>query len=374
MIPYGRQCIDKKDIAEVSKILGSDRITQGPKVEEYEKALAKYCNAKYALAVSSGTAALHLAYLAAGLKSGDEVITTPNTFVATTNMLIAVGAKPVFCDIRLDTYNIDENQIEKLITPQTKAIVPVHFAGQPCEMDKILKIAKKHKLLVIDDACHALGAKYKNKKIGSIGNMSVFSFHPVKSITTGEGGAILTNNKKYYNKILSLRSHGIHKDKNGFNVMTNLGYNYRITDIQTALGLSQLKKLDKFIKLRHEAVSLYNKKLKSIKNIILPLETPKNYSAWHIYVIRTKNKQTRDNLAKYLKNNGVGINFHYPAVYTHPYYRRNGYPKTNLLNTNKYASTCLTLPLFPKLSKEDQLKIIKRAALIMKEFDFSGAA
>ena len=196
MIPYGRQCIDKKDIAEVSKILGSDRITQGPKVEEFEKALAKYCNAKYALAVSSGTAALHLAYLAAGLKSGDEVITTPNTFVATTNMLIAVGAKPVFCDIRLDTYNIDENQIEKLITPQTKAIVPVHFAGQPCEMDKILKIAKKHKLLVIDDACHALGAKYKNKKIGSIGNMSVFSFHPVKSITTGEGGAILTNNKK----------------------------------------------------------------------------------------------------------------------------------------------------------------------------------
>src|SRR3989344_4501348 len=189
MIPYGRQCIDKKDIAEVSKILGSDRITQGPKVEEFEKALAKYCNAKYALAVSSGTAALHLAYLAAGLKSGDEVITTPNTFAATANMVLAVGARPVFSDIRLDTYNIDETKIGNLITNKIKAIVPVHFAGQPCVMEKIKKIADKHKLLVIEDASHALGSRYKNSKIGECqySDMAIFSFHPVKAITTGEG-------------------------------------------------------------------------------------------------------------------------------------------------------------------------------------------
>ena len=170
--------------------------------------------------MSSGTAALHLAYLVAGLQKGDEAITTPNTFVATSNMMLAVGAKPVFCDIRLDTYNIDEAKIEKLIIARTKAIVPVHFAGQPCEMEKIKKIAKKHKLAVVEDACHALGAKYRNKKIGSCqySDMAIFSFHPVKSITTGEGGAILTNNKKYYEKLLSLRSHGIHKDEKGKNI------------------------------------------------------------------------------------------------------------------------------------------------------------
>ncbi|MEK7173425.1 MAG: aminotransferase class I/II-fold pyridoxal phosphate-dependent enzyme, partial [Patescibacteria group bacterium] len=188
MIPYGHQSIDVGDIRAVAGVLKSDWLTQGPKVAEFEKALAKYCGAKFAVAVSSGTAALHLAYLVAGIGKGDEVITSPNTFVATTNMMLAVGAKPVFCDIRKDTYNIDETKIENLITPRTKAIVPVHFAGHPCEMDEILKIAKRNKLVVIEDACHALGAKYKNKKIGSLSDMTVFSFHPVKVITTGEGG------------------------------------------------------------------------------------------------------------------------------------------------------------------------------------------
>ena len=206
MIPYGKQFIDKKDINAVVKVLKSDWLTQGPKVLEFEKALAKYCGAKYAVACANGTSSLHLAYLAAGLKKGDEVITTPNTFVATTNMLLAVGAKPIFCDIRLDTYNIDEAKIARLITPTTKAIVPVHFSGQSCEMEKINKIAlsaqagKKYKLLIIEDDSHGLGGKYKNGKIGSCkySDITVFSFHPVKPITTGEGGAILTNNKKFY--------------------------------------------------------------------------------------------------------------------------------------------------------------------------------
>jgi len=353
MIPYGHQYIDKKDIEAVLDVFKSDWITQGPKIIEFEKALAKYCGAKFAVVCSSGTAALHLAYLAAGLKKGDEVITTPNTFAATANMLLAVGAKPIFCDIRLDTYNIDESRIEKLVTKRAKAIVPVHFAGHPCEMEKIWKIAKKHKLLVIEDACHALGARYRNSKIGSCSysDMAVFSFHPVKSITTGEGGAILTNNEKYYKKLISFRNHGIHKDKQGKNIMTELGYNYRITDIQAALGISQLKKLDEFIRARCRVVKWYEEELKNIKGIILPQELKNIYSSWHIYVIRTVDSMLRDKLMEYLKENGVGVNFHYPAVYSHPYYRNIGYKNFKLPKTEIYQNSCLTLPCYPALNR-----------------------
>lgn len=364
MIPYSHQFIDKNDINEIGKVLKSDWLTQGPKVQQFEKALAKYCGAKYAAVVSSGTTALHLAYLAVGLKKGDEVITSPNTFVATTNMLLALGAKPVFCDIRLDTANIDEEKIEKLITAKTKAIVPVHFAGHPCQMDKIKRIARKHKLLVIEDACHALGAKYKDKKIGSLSDMTVFSFHPVKSITTGEGGAILTNSKKYYEELISLRSHGIYKDKQGKNVMIKLGYNYRITDIQAALGISQLKKLDRFIKKRHQIVKWYQRELKNIKDIILPVEFPHNYSSWHLYIVRVVNPKMRDKLMIYLKNKGVGVNFHYPAVYSHPYYQNIGYKNIKLKNEEKYQNSCMSLPCYPQL-KHFQVKYISK---IIREF------
>lgn len=355
MIPYGKQFIDKNDIDEVVKVLQSDFLTQGPMVKEFEEALVKYCGAKYAVACVNGTVALHLAYLAAGLKKGDEVITTPNTFAATSNMLMAVGAKPVFCDIRLDTNNIDEEKIKKLINKKTKAIIPVHFAGQSCDMEKIKKIAKKYKLLIIEDACHALGGKYKGEKIGNCkySDMSVFSFHPVKSITTGEGGAILTNNKKYYEKLLSLRSHGIHKDKNSKNVMDELGYNYRITDIQCALGASQLKKLDRFIKKRHEVVEWYREELGNINEIILPQELSGNYSAWHLYIIRAKKAGDRDKLKKYLLEKNIGVNFHYPAVYSHPYYRKNGYRKLKLKNMDEYHDTCITLPCHILLKKKD---------------------
>lgn len=352
MIPYGRQTLNTDDISSVIRVLNSDFITQGPKIAEFENALAKYCGAKYAVAVSSGTAALHLAYLTAEIRMGDEVITTPNTFVATSNMIIAVGAKPIFCDIRLDTYNMDESKIESLITSNTKAVVPVHFAGHPCEMDIIHKIAKKYKLLVIEDACHALGAKYKDKMIGSISDMTVFSFHPVKAITTGEGGAILTNNKKYYDKLIQLRSHGIKKDKNGFNVMTVLGYNYRMTDIQASLGISQLKRLDGFINSRRQISDWYKEKLEDESNVILPQELPNNCSGWHIYIIRTKNRADRGKLMKYLKDKNIGANFHYPAVYKHPYYRKLGFNPI-LPNEEKYQSACITIPLFPTISRKD---------------------
>jgi len=360
-ILYGHQFIDSSDIKEVVKVLKSDWLTQGPKVLEFEKELAKYCGAKYAMACSSGTAALHLAYLAAGLKTGDEAITTPNTFAATANMLLAVGAKPVFGDIRLDTYNLDESKIEKLVNKKTKAIVPVHFAGQPCEMKKIKNIARKNKLIVIEDACHALGAKYRNSKIGSCrySDMAVFSFHPVKSITTGEGGAVLTNNKKYYERMILLRSHGIHKDKQGKNIMAELGFNYRLTDIQAALGISQLKKLDKFIKYRRQVADWYKRAFAGDENIILPKEIKSNFSSWHIFVIRVANNQRRDKLAAYLKEKGVGVNFHYPAVYGHPFYRRSGYKNVKLEKMETYQKSRLTLCCYFGLSKKQAGHIVK---------------
>ncbi len=372
-ITYGQQYLDERDVGEVVRVLKAELITQGPKVLEFEKALAKYCGAKYAVAVSHGTAALHLAYLAAGFKKGDEVITTPNTFVATTNMLLEVGVKPVFCDIRLDTYNIDETKIEKLITKRTKAIIPVHFAGNPCEMAVIRKIAKKHKFFVIEDACHALGAKFKNSRIGNCrySDMAVFSFHPVKSITTGEGGAILTNNKKLYEKLILFRNHGIYKDKKGKNIMIELGYNYRMTDIQATLGCSQLRKLDNFIQKRHEVVNWYRKELNNIKEIILPIKTSKNYSAWHIYVIRVRNLKLRYRLMRYLDKYEIGINFHYPAVYSHPYYKKNDcLPRwqagknIQFKNEEKYQNTCITIPLHIMMTKEE----VKYIAQVIKLF------
>ncbi len=359
MIPYGRQHINKKDARVVEETLYSDWLTQGPKVAEFERKLASYCGARYAVAVSNGTTALHLAYLVAGIQEGDEVITTPNTFVATSNMLVAIGAKPVFCDIRLDTYNIDENKIEKLITKKTKAIVPVHFAGAPCEMDKILAIAKRHKLVVIEDACHALGASYKKKKIGGIADMTVFSFHPVKSITTGEGGAILTNSEEFYKKLLLLRSHGIAKDKNGFNIMTELGYNYRLTDFQAALGASQLSRLDEFVAKRHKVVAGYRRLFGDCKDIILPLGDKNSVSSWHIYVVRVKNPDHRLPIYNFLRERGVGVNFHYPAVYSHPYYRSIGYKNLSLPNTETYHNSCITLPLHQQLKNSEMAIVVK---------------
>jgi len=368
MIPYSRQIISQDDIRAVVGVLKSAWLTQGPKIAEFEKSLAKYCRAKYAVVVTNGTSALHLAYLVAGIKEGDEIITSPNTFVATANMALAVGAKPIFCDIRPDTWNINENLIEKLITKKTKALVPVHFAGNPCEMDKILALAKKYKLIVIEDACHALGAKYKGKKIGSLkSDMSVYSFHPVKSITMGEGGAIITDSEKIYKKLILLRNHGIYKDKNGKNIMTNLGFNYRITDLQAVLGLSQLKKLDSFIAKRRQVANWYKQEMKNVKQIVLPTEFKGINSAWHLYVIRVKEAKLRDKLSTYLKENGIGVNFHYPAVYSHPFYKKLGYK--GLIEENKYQETCITLPIFPGLTK-NKIKLISR--LIFKFFKTNG--
>jgi perosamine synthetase len=363
MIPYGHQFIDNSDIEAVTKTLRSDWLTQGPKIIAFEKKLAEISGVQYAVAVANGTAALHLAYLAAGLKKGDEVVTTPNTFVATTNMLIAVGAKPVFCDIRLDTYNIDEEKIEELITPRTRAIAPVHFAGTFCDMDKILSLARKHKILVIADACHALGGSYKNKPVGSLGDISVLSFHPVKSITTGEGGAILTNNKDFADKARLLRSHGVVKDKNGFNVMKEFGYNYRICDIQASLGLSQLTKLNKFIAARNKIFLWYEKYLKDVESVILPVRPDYGRSAGHLYVIRVAEPALRLPLYNFLRKKGVLVNFHYPPVYSHPYYKELKI-SGNCPSADLYGQTAITLPIYVGLGE----KQVKNVCELIRKF------
>ncbi len=366
MIPYGHQSIDERDIESVVKVLQSDWITQGPSIDQFEKSLAEYCGAKFAVAVNNGTTALHVAYLAAGLKPGDEVITTSTTFVATSNMVLACGAKPVFCDIRLDTNNIDEDKIEKLITRRTKMIVPVHLAGQPCNMKKILKIAKKYKLKVVEDAAHALGASYQGKKIGSLqSDMTTFSFHPVKSITTGEGGAILTNSKKLYNKMRLLRTHGIVKNAQGFIEMKTFGYNYRITDFQAALGINQMKKLDTFIAKRQQIVVRYEEELQGCEQIILPQEVTGSKSSWHIYVIRVKNPKHRLPLINFLKSKGIGVNFHYPPVYSHPFYKRIIKCKDkDFPETTKYAKSAITIPCYQDLSQKEAVFITEA----IKEF------
>lgn len=358
MIPNGRQSINKQDIKAVSDVFSTGWLTQGPAVRKFEENIAKYVGAKYGVAVCNGTAALHIAYLAAGLKKGDEVITTPITFVATSNMLLAIGVKPVFCDIREDTFNIDEVKIEKLITKKTKAIVPVHMAGQPCEMDKIWRIAKKYKLKVIEDGAQALGARYRGQYIGSgKSDMTMYSFHPVKPITTGEGGVVVTNDKKLYERLLLFRTHGITKDRNGFNVMTEMGFNYRLSDIHAALGISQLPRLKKFLHKRHQIVKWYQKALKDVDGIILPKEVKPAYSSWHLYVIRTKNKKDKKPLFLHLQKNGVGVNFHFPAVYKHPYYRKHGFANVRKKNADLYHYTAVTLPLHTHLTQKEVLFI-----------------
>ncbi|HEY4515491.1 MAG TPA: UDP-4-amino-4,6-dideoxy-N-acetyl-beta-L-altrosamine transaminase [Candidatus Paceibacterota bacterium] len=369
MIPYGKQSLDESDYESVAKVLRGDWLTQGPTVKEFESELARVSGARFAVAVSSGTAALHIAYLTAGIGKDHEVITTTNTFVATSNMLLAVGAKPVFCDIDPVMHNIDTKQIEKLITKRTRAIVPVHYSGLPCDMDEILKIARKHKLIVIEDACHALGSAYKGKPIGSLkSDMAVFSFHPVKAITTGEGGAIVTNSKKYYEKLLLLRSHGITKDKAGFNSMIELGYNYRLTDIQAALGLSQIKKLDKFISTRRMIASRYKQALQNLPNIILPGEQANRLSAWHLYPIALTGKilGKQHEVINKLREQGIGAQWHYPAVYLHPYYRKLGYKKGLCPVAEEFCGNEISLPIFPSLTLRDQDKVIKVLTAFVK--------
>jgi dTDP-4-amino-4,6-dideoxygalactose transaminase len=368
-IPYGHQWIDKDDIKEAVKVLKSDWLTQGPKVEEFEKAIAKYCTAKYGVVFSSGTAALHSAYNAAGIKNGDEVITTPLTFAATSNMLAVLGAKPVFVDIDKDDLNIDSEKIKEKITKNTKAIVTVDFAGLPCDYDKIFKIARENSLLVIEDACHALGAEYKGKKIGGFSGMTVLSFHPVKHITTGEGGIVLTNNKNFYEKLKLFRNHGIvKKPEKGkwYYEIENPGLNYRITDFQCAIGLNQLKKIGKFLKRRREIAKIYNEAFKGIKEIMLPKESSSSKSAWHLYPIQVQAKK-RKKIFNGLQKQGIGVQVHYMPLHMHPFYHNKfGYKKGDFPAAEEYYDRAITLPIFPKMAKKEIKYVIRSVKKILK--------
>lgn len=365
MIPYGRQMIDEDDIQAVVEVLRGDFLTTGPKITEFEQAVCDYTGAKYAVAIANGTAALHAACFAAGIKPGDEVITTPITFAASSNCVLYCGGTPVFADIKPDTYNIDPEDIRRKITEKTKAIIAVDYTGQPCELDEIREIAKEHNLLVIEDGAHALGADYKGKKIGSVSDMTTFSFHPVKHITTGEGGMIVTNDEKLYERLKLFRSHGITRDErfltknegDWYYQQLELGYNYRITDIQCALGVSQMKKLDKFVERRKELVRRYNEAFEKISQIVCPAQKEGCNNSWHLYVIQVEDRQE---VFDKLRQAGINVNVHYIPVYKHPYYQEHGYEKVCCPNAEKLYEHIISLPLYPGLTDEEQDYVIEQ--------------
>lgn len=366
VIPYGKQTIEKDDIQSVVDVLKSDYLTTGPKIAEFEKMVADYVGAKYAVAISNGTSALHAACFAAGIQPGDEVITTPLTFAASSNCVLYCGGTPVFADVDPKTYNIDPEDIRRKITDKTKAIIAVHLAGQPCDMDEIHKIAKEHDLLVIEDGAHALGSVYKGKKVGTLSDMTTFSFHPVKPITTGEGGMIVTDNEEFYKKMMLFRSHGITRDENlmtrndgpWFYQQLDLGYNYRITDIQCALGCSQMKKLDRFLARRKEIVARYNEAFADCENIVTPYQLPETESGWHLYIVQVKNCDRRK-VFEALREHGIAVNVHYIPVYMHPYYQEHGYKDVHCRNAEEIYSHIISLPLYPTLTEQQQQYVIE---------------
>lgn len=377
-IPYGRQSITENDIAEVCSVLGSDWITQGPAIERFEKAVADYCEAEYAVAVSNATGALHIACLAADLKPGDWLWTTPNTFVASANCGIYCGAEVDFVDIDPQTYNLSTGELQKKLQQAEKedklpqVVVPVHFAGQSCEMEAIYELSRQYGFTVVEDASHAIGAQYKGARVGSchFSDMAVFSFHPVKIITTGEGGMVLTNSKKLYEKLIRLRTHGITRDPNfmeeeshgpWYYQQIELGYNYRITDIQAALGYSQIQRLDAFVEQRHELAAGYNEGFKNLP-ICLPWQHPDTYSAWHLYVIRLKLEQiskSRRHVFEELRTAGLGVNLHYIPVHLQPYYQKLGFKQDDFPEAEQYYRETISLPLFFELTEKEQQYVIE---------------
>ena len=371
LLPYGHQNITQEDIDALTEVLKSDFITQGPKIAEFEKLVAKYCNAKHAVAFSSGTSALHGAVFATGLKTGNEAITTPMTFVASGNCVLYQGGKVRFADIKKDTYNINPREIKKQITSNTEIIIPVDYTGQPCDLDEINEIARENDLTVIEDAAHGVGSEYRSKKVGGLSDLSVFSFHPVKHITTGEGGMVLTNNSEFYDKLQQFRTHGITKNpkkmkKNEgawYYEMQFLGYNYRITDFQCALGMSQFKKLDENIKKRRGIVKKYNKAFEEIDEIITPFEKTDVKSSYHLYTIQLKLeklKANRKEIFDALRAENIGVHVHYIPLHLQPYYMSNfGYKKGDYPVTENYYERALTLPLFPTMTNTDVEDVIK---------------
>jgi UDP-4-amino-4,6-dideoxy-N-acetyl-beta-L-altrosamine transaminase len=376
-IPYARQTISEQDIRAVTEILQSDWLTQGPAVERFEKAVAASCGARFAVAVNSGTSALHIACLAAGLKQGEALWTTPNTFVASANCGLYCGASVDFVDIDPRTYNMSPDALELKLERARKSsrlpkiLIPVHFAGQACEMAAITELAAAYGIHVIEDASHAIGGRYRGAPIGNctFSDMTVFSFHPVKIITTGEGGMIVTNRPELHEKLIRLRSHGITRDpalmegeSQGawYYQQIELGFNYRMTDIQAALGESQLKRIGEFIERRHVLAERYNKALHGMP-LTLPWQRPDCYSAYHLYPIRLNTAElskTRRQVFDALRSAGILVNVHYIPVHTQPYFLRMGFKKGDFPESENYYSGAISLPMYFGLSDSDQDYVI----------------
>lgn len=368
-LPYGRQLIEEDDLKAVVESLKSDYLTTGPTISQFESLFAKKVGATYAVAVINGTAALHIACLAAGIGPGDEVITSPMTFAASANAVLYAGGTPVFCDIDPLTYNIDINAIEALINEKTKAIIPVHYTGLPCPMDELRELAQKYNLTIIEDGAHALGATYKGQLVGALSDMTTFSLHPVKHITTGEGGVITTNNPKLYEKLILLRTHGITRNPDlmvenhgpWYYEQLDLGYNYRITDFQCALGISQLNKCEDFQAVRDEIVAFYDESLSQIDGIVLQKRPEDSKSAHHLYVIQldlTKIKVDRRAVYDALLKENIGVNVHYVPVYWHPFYRNIGFKKGLCPVAENLYERIISIPLFHGMTRADAQNVV----------------
>lgn len=367
---YGHQYIDDADVKAVSEVLVSDYLTCGPKVTELEERLCKYTGAKYAVMCSNGTAALHIAALAAGVGEGDELITTPITFAASANCALYCGAKPVFADINPRTYNISPQSVAEKITDKTKAVVAVDFTGQAVELDPLLELCHQKGLVLIEDGAHSIGTKYNGKPVGSIADMTTFSFHPVKTVTGGEGGAVLTNREDFYQKLLLYRSHGITKEERfyeneshgpWYHEQIDLGYNYRITDIQCALILSQLDKLERFAKRRREIVERYNEAFRKLPELFVQEEILESDTVRHLYILRIVPERLsidRRGFFEALAAENIACNVHYIPVYWHPYYDKLGYQKGLCPNAEKLYNEILSLPLYYSLTDDDVADVI----------------
>jgi perosamine synthetase len=379
LLPYGRQSIDEDDIQAVIDVLRSDWLTTGPKVDEFEEALAAHVGAKYAVSFSSGTAALHGAAFAADISRGDEVITSPLTFAATANCILYQDGTPVFVDVRNDTLNIDPQLAAKHVTSRTKALLPVDYAGHPADLDELLRIAHHYGLIVIEDACHALGAEYRGERVGSISHMTVFSFHPVKHLTTGEGGMVTTNNQKFADTLRKFRNHGITSNARERQSqaqwryeMVLLGYNYRLTDIACALGLRQLAKLDNNLIRRRQIAESYNAAFRNFPAITTPAVMDGTLPAWHLYPIRldlSRFSASRSEIFRAVRAENIGVNVHYIPVHWHPYYKeRFGYRGGEFPVAERAYESLISLPMFHGMSDEDVRDVIQAVSKVVAEY------
>jgi len=375
LLPYGHQCIDKDDIKAVIDVLCSDWLTTGPKVVEFEERFAEAVGSKYAVAVNSGTAALHAAAYAAGIGPRNEDITTSMTFAASANCVLYIGGRPIFADVEADTLLLDPFSVESKISPKTKAIIAVDYAGQPCDYDALKEISDRYGLVLIADACHALGATYKGRKVGTLADMTVFSFHPVKHITTGEGGMIVTDNPDFAAKLRIFRNHGIttdHRQREAggswFYEIVELGYNYRLPDINCALGMSQLEKLDKFVARRRQIAAFYDSAFADTIALSPLAQHDDRMSSYHLYVVKLRlNKLNADRSRFFaaLRAENIGVNVHYIPVYWHPYYRKLGYEKGLCPVAEKSYEEIITFPLFPAMSDRDVGDVVQAVKKVL---------